>query len=196
MKAAFIPVLATVAMLFGAAPSAQAVEVLGELQNRSGKTIGAFEGTLDIVEFYVDDEEKLVADALVSGDVINRAGKVIRSIEDVPVTLPVTGINAAEHEEPPAGEVTLQQSTCEILSLSLGPLDLNLLGLMIHLDEVNLDITADPAGGLLGDLLCALADGLGIDLGDLLGNLGALIGIHDLLGELGDFLDLLNLLDL
>jgi hypothetical protein len=40
------------------------------------------------------------------------------------------------------------------LDLVLGPLDLNLLGLMVHLDRVQLRITADPKGGLLGSLLC------------------------------------------
>jgi hypothetical protein len=48
---------------------------------------------------------------------------------------------------------------CTVLDLVLGPLDLNLLGLMIHLDRVQLRITADPTGGLLGSLLCGLAGG-------------------------------------
>ena len=46
-----------------------------------------------------------------------------------------------------------------MLDLVLGPLDLNLLGLMVHLDRVQLRITADPNGGLLGSLLCSLAGG-------------------------------------
>jgi hypothetical protein len=46
---------------------------------------------------------------------------------------------------------------CPILDLTLGPLDLNLLGLMVHLDKVHLTITADSNGGLLGSLLCSLA---------------------------------------
>jgi hypothetical protein len=48
---------------------------------------------------------------------------------------------------------------CPILDLVLGPLDLNLLGLMIHLDRVHLTITARQGGGILGDLLCSLAGG-------------------------------------
>src|SRR5215208_3424402 len=36
--------------------------------------------------------------------------------------------------------------TCQILHLELGPLDLNLLGLMVHLDQVVLDITAQQGG--------------------------------------------------
>jgi len=65
----------------------------------------------------------------------------------------------------------------------LGPLDLNLLGLMVHLNRVVLDITAQSgAGNLLGNLLCAVAgllDGTGI-LGNLLrlsSLLNRLIGI-------------------
>ena len=51
-----------------------------------------------------------------------------------------------------------------MLDLTLGPLDLNLLGLMVHLgggasgnDTLHLTITADPTKGLLGSLLCSLA---------------------------------------
>jgi len=46
---------------------------------------------------------------------------------------------------------------CQVLDLVLAPLDLNLLGLVVHLDRVHLNITAVPgAGNLLGNLLCAL----------------------------------------
>jgi hypothetical protein len=57
-------------------------------------------------------------------------------------------------------------AVCTVLDLTLGPLDLNLLGLMVHLgggatgtDPVHLTITADPTKGLLGSLLCSLAGG-------------------------------------
>ncbi len=53
-----------------------------------------------------------------------------------------------------------QAQVCQVLDLTLGPLDLSLLGLIVHLDEVHLDIDADPAGGLLGQLLCGLAGGV------------------------------------
>jgi len=56
---------------------------------------------------------------------------------------------------------------CQILNLVLGPLDLNLLGLKVHLDRVVLNIVATPGpGNLLGNLLCAVA-GL-LDRGGLL----------------------------
>lgn len=64
---------------------------------------------------------------------------------------------------PLSSSEALQSATCSVLSLAIGPLDLNLLGLRVVLDDcsngpVTVDITADPAGGLLGDLLCSLAD--------------------------------------
>lgn len=59
-----------------------------------------------------------------------------------------------------------QLATCDILNLVLGPLDLNLLGLEVHLNRVVLDIVARTgAGNLLGNLLCAVAgllDGTGV----------------------------------
>lgn len=49
--------------------------------------------------------------------------------------------------------------SCTILHLTLGPLDLNLLGLMVHLNQVVLDIIAQSGpGNLLGNLLCAVAN--------------------------------------
>jgi hypothetical protein len=70
-------------------------------------------------------------------------------------------------------------STCNILNLALGPLDLNLLGLQVELDDceggpVTVDITAERGPGkLLGNLLCGLAGLLddGADLGGILKNL-------------------------
>lgn len=49
-----------------------------------------------------------------------------------------------------------QPGPCKILDLVLGPLHLNLLGLIVDLNQVHLQITADPNGGLLGSLLCSL----------------------------------------
>jgi uncharacterized protein with beta-barrel porin domain len=51
----------------------------------------------------------------------------------------------------------MQPGPCPILDLVLGPLHLNLLGLIVDLNQIHLQITADPNGGILGSLLCALA---------------------------------------
>ena len=64
---------------------------------------------------------------------------------------------------------------CAILNLDLGPLNLNLLGLVIDLAPVSLDVTAVPgAGNLLGNLLCAVA-GLLDGPGGALGGIAALL---------------------
>jgi hypothetical protein len=73
--------------------------------------------------------------------------------------------------------------SCDILNLVLGPLDLNLLGLKVHLDKVVLNITAIAgAGNLLGNLLCAVAgllDGSGI-LGQLSTLLNQILAVLNL----------------
>jgi hypothetical protein len=52
---------------------------------------------------------------------------------------------------------TSQAVACPVLNLVLGPLNLNLLGLVVNLNQVNLTITATPGGGALGDLFCSLS---------------------------------------
>ena len=46
--------------------------------------------------------------------------------------------------------------TCSILDLILGPLHLDLLGLVVDLNRVHLAITGNPAAGVLGRLLCGV----------------------------------------
>ena len=85
-------------------------------------------------------------------------------------SIPIKKINGSTLTD---GRVAANASACDILNLVLGPLDLNLLGLEIHLQRVVLDIVAVAgAGNLLGNLLCAVA-GL-LDGGPLAGLLGQL----------------------
>lgn len=75
------------------------------------------------------------------------------------------------------------RATCNILNLALAPLDLDLLGLQVHLDRVVLDIVAQSgAGKLLGNLLCAVTGLLDGGLGGLLGRLSNLL--NQILGVL------------
>ena len=81
----------------------------------------------------------------------------------------------------------LEAASCDVLNLALGPLDLNLLGLRVELDDcadgpVTIDITAVPGGGLLGDLLCNLGGALNNNLNSRV--LGILRSIADVLGGL------------
>lgn len=45
---------------------------------------------------------------------------------------------------------------CNILNLRLGPINLNLLGLVVQTNTIVLNVTGLPQQGLLGNLLCAL----------------------------------------
>jgi hypothetical protein len=58
----------------------------------------------------------------------------------------------------PVQAVASQAPTCSVLDLVLGPLNVNLLGLIVDLKRVHLVITANPAGGVLGRLFCGLAN--------------------------------------
>lgn len=55
-------------------------------------------------------------------------------------------------------------ATCDVLNLTLGPLRLNLLGLLVWLygensrSPVKVDITANREGGVLGSLFCSLSN--------------------------------------
>lgn len=103
------------------------------------------------------------------------------------LTTPVKAINGVAI--PASGDASAMKSAlasaatsggCGILHLDLGPLDLNLLGLQVHLNEVVLDITAHPGpGNLLGNLLCDVA-GL-LDQGGLS---GLLSNLTDLLNQI------------
>jgi len=108
----------------------------------TGKTSqgGKFTGTFNIQQFGLVNNQ-LMAMGTLTGTVENGVGNPIGTVLTT-AAMPVTS----------------KQSTCQILTLDLGPLDLNLLGLMVHLNEVVLNITADPTGGLLGSLLCSLAN--------------------------------------
>jgi len=115
----------------------------------------------------------LVAIGVLKGDLKGVPGLQPNHVEQI-VALPVS---ALEPEAPQAAAVAAA-ATCPILHLVLGPLDLNLLGLMIHLNQVVLDITAQPGpGNLLGNLLCAVANLLNGGLPTLPGLLNQLIGV-------------------
>jgi hypothetical protein len=47
---------------------------------------------------------------------------------------------------------------CQVVDLVLGPLHLDLLGLIVDLNQIHLQITADPNGGILGSLLCSITN--------------------------------------
>src|SRR5207247_267277 len=64
--------------------------------------------------------------------------------------------------------------SCPVLDLMLGPINLNLLGLVVKTSPICLTITAYAGGGLLGDLLCQVGNLLngGLSLSQILNGVG------------------------
>lgn len=104
-----------------------------------------FNGTLKVTSVTANSVTgALTAAGNLTGTLTSATGTVIGTVTNQAISgLPVTGASAS----------------CTILTLTLGPLDLNLLGLMVHLNQVVLTITAQPGpGNLLGNLLCDVAN--------------------------------------
>jgi hypothetical protein len=136
-------------------------------------------GTFSITRF-ARSGRQLVAVGTLTATVSDATGNVLRTIV-TPMALPVAA--SAVTPTTSAAEITIQ-ATCPVLHLELGPLDLNLLGLVIHLDRVVLDITAvSGPGNLLGNLLCAIA-GLLDPGGSLTQLINALNRLLDVLSNL------------
>ena len=119
---------------------------------------GKFTGNFTIKQFSVVNNQ-IVATGTLTGTILNGVGSVVGTILKT-ISL-IVNFNGA---------------SCDILHLELGPLDLDLLGLQVHLDKIVLDITADPNGGLLGSLLCSVAN--------LLNSGGPLSDIVNLLNQI------------
>jgi hypothetical protein len=86
-------------------------------------------------------------------------GTLVGVVHRPDVTLPVKASGAHSASAFAGSEAAAAAATCNVLHLVLGPLNLNLLGLVVHLNRVVLDITAvSGAGNLLGNLLCAVAN--------------------------------------
>lgn len=117
--------------------NALAIPVVGAV---TGAVTGTFNGIANITRFDRVDGQ-LVAVGTLTGTVTNALGQVVQSLA-ANFIVPVT-----------------PSATCAILNLVLGPLHLDLLGLVIDIPTpIVLNITAVTGpGSLLGNLLCSVA---------------------------------------
>jgi hypothetical protein len=122
---------------------------------------GKFTGNFAISQFKVVNNQ-IVAVGTLTGTVQNGVGSVVGTVLKTIQMI-----------------VSIKAASCDILHLELGPLDLDLLGLEVHFNKVVLDIDADPTGGLLGSLLCAVANLLdaGGPLADIVGLLNQILAL-------------------
>ena len=142
----------------------QPAQITQSVTDTAGNVIGTFTGTFTPTRFTPQGGDLNVRGVL-NGTVTDALGNVVTTVTNQQVSTDVLGATAS--------------AACDILNLDLGPLHLDLLGLVVDLSEVQLDITAVPgAGNLLGNLLCGVAgllDGNGI--GGLANLLNRLLGL-------------------
>ena len=144
--------------------------------------VGTVAGTFAISRFAIQDNQ-LVAIGALTATVTNTAGVVVRTIV-TQVAMPVANATGGGPAEQSCGGTADAVAACDILNLVLGPLHLDLLGLVVDLNQVVLNITGTTgAGDLLGNLLCTItglldANSLGSTLVNLLNQLvGILAGL-------------------
>jgi len=150
----------------GAATAAPARGTITAPINGTTATGGAVNGVFRITSFTVNQAGQLVANGVLNGTLTNADGTVTNLVDTV------------------VSSVVTNQATgggCQVLDLTLGPLNLDLLGLVVNLNQVHLNITAQPGpGSLLGNLLCGvthlLDNGNGSGLANLLNRLNGLLG--------------------
>lgn len=122
-------------------------------------TAGTFTGVFNVTSFAVNQAGQLVANGTIIGTVTSATGVVTSIVQTV------------------SSLVTSPNSSCTILHLVLGPITLDVLGLVITTNQIVIDISAQPGpGNLLGNLLCAVAN--------LLNGGGSLTQIAHLLNQL------------
>jgi hypothetical protein len=123
--------------------SAVSVEFVDFVANHPGLGEGTFNGTFNINRFEIVDGKLFAVGTVVGEFVSSNPGHTV-AVNESNVMAPVGN---------------QQGDRCPILHLTLGPLFLDLLGLVIEIPEpIILDIYAVPGPGrLLGNLLCAIA---------------------------------------
>ena len=154
------------------------IDVAG-LGTLSGERITS--GTLTITGFALDETQS----TLMAVGILSAASKS-HSITNQTVQLPV--LNGATL--PAAGRIGVTQfrpPACDVANLVLGPLNLDLLGLVVDLNQLVLDLTAQPgASNLLGNLLCSVLGLLDVP--------GAIAAVVQLVGNLNTLTALLGTL--
>lgn len=124
----------------------------------------------------------IVATGVFTGTVRDASGNLM--------TLPAEAFTAPVILPSPPGTITVLQTgpaepgVCDILFLEIGPINLNLLGLVLDTQPIVIDLDAQPGpGNLLGNLLCGI-----VGLLDPLALFGVLDQLVTLLNQAVDIL--------
>jgi hypothetical protein len=134
------------------APQAEAVGTMSSSITGALGGLGTVTGTFSPTKFQSSNRQ-ITATGTLTSTLTDSVGTVVGTVQKtvtMPVLLPATQNAASGHAA---------QITCDVLNLVLGPLHLDLLGLVVDLNRVLLNIVAQTgAGNLLGNLLCAITN--------------------------------------
>ena len=161
------------------APGSLQVPIAGSVT-----TGGTFAGTLNILRFEARDKH-VVAIGIVRGSVAGvekpfsvLTGEVVLPVAVGPASQAAAASTALMAQQP---AVAQQATTCQALNLSVGAVNLNLLGLTVITQPISIDISGDSSAPL-GNLVCTILDTLNNVVGlvgllnQLLGTLTGLVG--------------------
>ena len=157
-----VAVLATAGAFTSPAAAAPPTTTAISIPISPAQSGGVLNGVFSLTSFSVNSAGQLVANGVFTGTAT--VGGITQTITST------------------ASAIVTSAGTCPILDLTLGPLHLDLLGLVVDLNQVHLTITAERGpGNLLGNLLCAVANLLNGNAGptalqQLLNLLNELIG--------------------
>lgn len=93
-----------------------------------------------------------------TGQISDLSTKVVNGVLTLTGTITGTGLPADGTTFTAPVQSLTTSDGCQVLTLDLGALHLDVLGLVVDLAPVHLDITAQPGpGNLLGNLVCSVA---------------------------------------
>jgi hypothetical protein len=159
LRTAALAALTVFAVSLGAAGSASAQDSNAPAATPLTQTVAVtgtkgFKGTFAIDRF-ANKGGKLVAIGTLKGT-LRKNGKT-KTVKARNAVMPASVAGAAKPAT--ASQVPAIPGACEILNLVLGPITLDLLGLVVRTNQINVRIDAVPgAGNLLGNLLCAITN--------------------------------------
>jgi hypothetical protein len=147
-------VIAACAISLGAAGTAAAQDPAETALTQKVALTGTkgFKGIFTINRF-ANKGGELVAIGTLKGTV-RKNGKT-KQVKSRTVTVPAAVAGAASPAQ--SAQIPPLPNACTILNLTLGPINLNLLGLVVRTNQIDLRIDAQRGpGNLLGNLLCAI----------------------------------------
>jgi hypothetical protein len=146
LRVAALAAVATCALMFAGAGAASAAQTPAKFARKVAVTgTHGFKGKFTINRFVTRHGKAYAVGRLVGKAHGKRVARNVR----IPARLNNSGASSAQLPPLP--------NSCQILNLVLGPINLNLLGLVVRTNRINIRIDAQRGpGNLLGNLLCGI----------------------------------------